>query len=161
MNGDHETDDDLLAMLGPPGRCNGTALRKATRRLSQLYDDVIEPCGLRSTQRSILVHIARAGTPSISELAASLVLDRGALTHTLRPLERDGYVSVQNYPKDRRTRLVSLTPAGRDKLAESTRLWTDAQRRFETSYGAEAAAALRNCLDIIASDDFVQAFRKI
>lgn len=153
-------DDDLLAMLGPPGRCNGTALRKATRRLSQLYDDIIEPSGLRSTQRSILVHIARAGSPGISELAASLVLDRGALTHTLRPLERDGYVQVQADPKDKRSRLVTLTQKGREKLAESTLLWAEAQRRFEVSFGGEDAAALRRCLDIIASDGFTQAFLK-
>ncbi len=59
-------------------RCNGTALRKANRRVSQLYDAVLAPCGLRSTQRSILTHIARVGRPSMGELASSLVLDRSA-----------------------------------------------------------------------------------
>ena len=54
--------------------CNGTALRKATRRVSQLYDSVLAPCGLRSTQRSILIHIARAGAPTMGDLAAALVL---------------------------------------------------------------------------------------
>src|SRR6202047_258099 len=75
-------------------RCNGTALRKATRRVSQLYDAVLAPCGLRSTQRSILIHVARAGTPTMGDLAAALVLDRSALAHNLKPLERDGFVAV-------------------------------------------------------------------
>src|ERR1700758_603334 len=78
----------------PETVCNGTALRKATRRVSQLYDAVLSPCGLRSTQRSILIHIARTGTPTMGDLAAALVLDRSALAHNLKPLERDGFVAV-------------------------------------------------------------------
>ena len=30
--------------------CVGTATRKASRRLTQLYDNALSPCGLRSTQ---------------------------------------------------------------------------------------------------------------
>jgi hypothetical protein len=52
------------------------------------------PCGLRSTQRSMLVSIARAGRPPMGEFAASLVLDRSALAHKLKPLEREGLVEV-------------------------------------------------------------------
>jgi len=67
-------------------------VRKASRRVSQLYDAILAPCGLRTTQRAILNHISRAGTPSVGELAADLVMDRGALAHNLKPLERDGFV---------------------------------------------------------------------
>jgi DNA-binding MarR family transcriptional regulator len=77
-------------------------LRKATRRVSQLYDFALEPCGLRTTQRAILSHIARTETPPIGELAEALVMDRGALTHNLKPLERDGLVEVGIDPDDRR-----------------------------------------------------------
>ncbi len=72
--------------LAPPGRCNGLSLRKATRRVSQLYDLALTPCGLRSTQRSILIQIARMGQAGMGELADALVLDRSALAHTLKPL---------------------------------------------------------------------------
>src|ERR1700742_1680919 len=58
--------------------CNCTALRKATRRVSQLYDSALEPCGLRTTQRAILNQIARTDTPALGELAEVLVMDRGA-----------------------------------------------------------------------------------
>ena len=40
-----------------PSLCCATATRKASRRLTQLYDDVLEPCGLRSTQAAILVEL--------------------------------------------------------------------------------------------------------
>lgn len=150
--------DDIVA-LPQPNLCNGTALRKATRRVSQLYDAVLAPCGLRSTQRSILIHIARAGTPTMGDLAASLVLDRSALAHNLKPLERDGLVAVVPDPKDRRSRLVALTTRGNAKLRESMELWKQAQDRFETAFGSEQARAMRESLALITAPEFAAAFQ--
>jgi DNA-binding MarR family transcriptional regulator len=140
------------------GWCNGTALRKATRRVSQLYDTILAPCGLRSTQRSILVHIARAGAPTMGDLANSLVLDRSALGHNLKPLERDGLVSVLPGDDDRRNRVITLTELGKEKLMESTRLWAQAQHRFEVAFGNDAARDLRRTLEKVVSDEFFEAF---
>ena len=139
--------------------CNCTALRKATRRVSQLYDSALEPCGLRTTQRSILMQIARSGSPpSLGELAEALVMDRGALTHTLKPLERDRLVEIRIDPEDRRNRLVALTAAGRQKIEQSTVLWKRAQQGFETAFGVAKSAALREALEFVVSEDFVTAF---
>jgi DNA-binding MarR family transcriptional regulator len=139
-------------------QCSCTSLRKASRRMSQLYDAILSPCGLRTTQRAILNHIARAGTPSVGELATDLVMDRGALAHNLKPLERDGYVRQDVDPRDRRNRVVSLTEEGRAKLRESERLWASAQRKFDKSYGPAASEALREALALIASDRFIASF---
>jgi len=138
--------------------CNCTALRKATRRVSQLYDSALEPCGLRSTQRTILSQIARSGTPPLGELAEALVMDRGALTHNLKPLQRDGLVKISVDPQDRRNRLVALTAQGRAKLAESDALWARAQRGFEAGFGTTKSASLRKALEFLVSDNFVNAF---
>jgi DNA-binding MarR family transcriptional regulator len=144
--------------IGQKSLCNCTALRKATRRVSQLYDSALEPCGLRTTQRAILNHIARAGNPPLGELAEALVMDRGALTHNLKPLERDRLVDISVDPDDRRNRLVALTAAGRAKLAESEPLWKRAQQRFEAGFGAAKSASLRKALEYLVSEDFVAAF---
>jgi DNA-binding MarR family transcriptional regulator len=138
--------------------CNCTALRKATRRVSQLYDAALEPCGLRTTQRAILSQIARTGTPPLGELAEALVMDRGALTHNLKPLERDGLVKIEIDPQDRRNRLVALTASGRAKLAESEALWQRAQQGFERAFGAAKSNSLRKALEFLVSDGFATAF---
>ena len=140
--------------------CNGAALRKATRRLTQLYDNVLAPCALRSSQRSILVHIDRAGQPTMTELAYALVLDRSALAHNIKPLERDGYLVQIRDAHDGRSRRLELTKAGKAKLVEANRLWRKAQDRFEAVYGADRAAALRHSLAVIFSDEFESAFTK-
>ena len=140
------------------GQCSCTSLRKASRRVSQLYDAILAPCGLRTTQRAILNHISRAGSPSVGELAADLVMDRGALAHNLKPLERDGYVRQEVDPRDRRNRVVSLTAEGRAKLRESELLWARAQKKFDKAYGSAAAATLREALSLIASAKFIASF---
>ena len=139
--------------------CNCTALRKASRRVSQLYDEALASCGLRVTQLAILNQILRMRTPAMGELARALVMDRGALAHNLKPLERDGLIEAIADPADRRNRLISLTRAGRKKLVESGRSWARAQKRFEASFGAEESAALRRTLAFIASDEFLEAFQ--
>jgi DNA-binding MarR family transcriptional regulator len=142
----------------PKSSCNCTALRKATRRVSQLYDAALEPCGLRTTQRAILSQIARTGTPPLGELAEALVMDRGALTHNLKPLERDRLVKIEIDPQDRRNRLVALTASGRARLAQSEALWQRAQLGFERGFGAAKSSALRKALEFLTSEDFVTAF---
>lgn len=135
-------------------QCNNTALRKATRRVSQFYDALLAPSGIRSTQRSILIHISRAGQPTMGELAADLVLDRSALAHNLKPLERDGLVSVTIDHADRRSRRVKLTRRGEQTLRGSMKYWKQAQERFEFVLGAKQASALRSALQIVSSSKF-------
>ncbi|HUO00239.1 MAG TPA: MarR family transcriptional regulator [Bradyrhizobium sp.] len=114
---------------------------------------------MRTTQRSILIQIARSGAPSLGELAEALVMDRGALTHNLKPLERDGLLEINVDPQDRRNRQVELTAKGRKKLEESARLWKGAQDGFETAFGAAKSAALREALAYVVSEDFAAAFK--
>ncbi|CAE6906673.1 hypothetical protein R69608_03255 [Paraburkholderia nemoris] len=144
--------------LKDPLVCNGAALRKASRRLSQLYDTALAPCGLNSAQRSILVHIERRGSPTMTELAYALVLDRSALARNIKPLERDGYLVQKPDDEDGRSRRVELTAAGSTKLHEANRLWRKAQKRFEEVYGEDRAATLRVALSEIYSDEFALAF---
>ena len=135
-------------------RCNLTALRKATRRVSQLYDQILATSGLRGTQRAILVYVRRSGSPTMGELATALVLDRTALNHNLKPLERDGLVTVTVDKNDHRSRLVRLTKRGEARLAESQAAWLEAQDRFETTFGARQAADLRQTLELVAALEF-------
>ena len=95
----------------------------------------------------------------MGELARALVMDRGALAHNVKPLERDGLIETVADPADGRNRLIALTRAGRRKIAEAERSWARAQQRFEASFGAKDSAALRRALDFIASDGFLDAFK--
>ncbi|PIK73555.1 MarR family transcriptional regulator [Methylobacterium frigidaeris] len=133
-------------------------MRRATRSVGQLYDDALAPSGLRTTQYGLLGMIRRLGTPTMGELADAMVMDLSGLAHTLKPLTRDGYVSVVPDPQDRRARRIALTPSGAAKLAEATPLWRAAQNRFEAVFGPERAGLLRDLLHELALPDFRAAF---
>jgi DNA-binding MarR family transcriptional regulator len=134
--------------------CNNAAAKRASRRLGLFYDDVLAPSGLRATQHALLQQIARLGAPSMTTLATALVLDRSALSHTLRPLERDALIALHPAKNDRRIKLVALTDEGRAKLDACDALWQSAQKRFEATFGVEEASILRSTLDELASLDF-------
>lgn len=139
-------------------RCNNGTLRKATRALGQLYDDVLAPSGLRTSQFSLLVHIDELHEPTIKELGRELVMDVSALSHSLKPLARDGFVRLVPNPDDGRSKRVTLTKAGQAKVVATRKLWRVAQRRFEAAYGAEEARRLREAVIILASPGFARAF---
>lgn len=140
--------------------CNCTALRKASRRISQLYDMALAPSGIKTTQRAILAQIARSEPTTVGKLAEALVIDGGALAHTLKPLQRDGLVAVAVDPDDRRNRLITLTRHGRKKLAETEGLWAKAQQGFEAAFGPAESESLREALGFMISDEFAATFEK-
>jgi DNA-binding MarR family transcriptional regulator len=60
---------------------------------------------------------------SISDVSALLAMDRTTLTANLKPLERRGLVAVTVDNADKRTRRLSLTPAGRALLSSAVPAW--------------------------------------
>ena len=135
--------------------CCGTAMRKASRRIAQLYDVALAPSGLKSTQYAILSELSRRETapPTLQDLALSMVMDRSTLGHNLRPLERDGLVALEEGVADRRTRHIVLTKRGRTRLEGARVHWQKAQDRVHEIIGRPQADRLRKTLLGIAYDD--------
>jgi DNA-binding MarR family transcriptional regulator len=140
--------------------CSNSALRRATRQLGQLYEEVFAPSGLRGTQFGLLTQIHMNDKPSLKFLADGLVMDLSALGHTLKPLIRDGLVELVPDEKDKRVKRATLTGAGRAKWEEANRLWAEARDRFENAFGAEASEELRKTLNRISSPAFAESFRR-
>jgi len=134
--------------------CNCLALRQATRHVTQFYDQLLAPNGLRATQLAILGRLQRGGPMPINALAAALVMDRTTLGRNILPLERDGLIEIGASPTDRRRREVRLTAAGTARLRAATQNWKVAQQRFDQVFGIDRAAALRDLLREVVASDF-------
>ena len=135
--------------------CHATALRKASRRVTALYDVTLAPSGLRSTQFAILSELVDRGQgpPTLNQLADLLVLDRSGLGHSLRPLEREGLIRLEISSRDRRSTLVVLTDQGRERYAYAHTLWQKAPDRYASVVGEAQANRLRQHLLEIGYDD--------
>src|SRR5579875_2528229 len=75
--------------------CNCLAVRQAARHITQFYDELLAPSGLRTTQFSILAKLRRFGPITINALARDLVMDRTTLGRNILPLEREGLIAVR------------------------------------------------------------------
>jgi DNA-binding MarR family transcriptional regulator len=114
--------------------CTCFNLRKATRAVTQLYDDTLRPSGLRATQFSLLTVIWIMGKVSITRLAEEAVMDRTTLARNLDLLEEQGLVRIQA-GDDARVREVSLTPAGHNSLTAAFPYWKKAQALVTKNLG--------------------------
>lgn len=116
--------------------CTSFNLRKATRVVTHLYDEMLKPSGLRSTQYSLLTVLSLGRSETISNLADKLVMDRTTLTRNLKPLQTQGW--IKRVPgEDRRTRTWAITPQGRKVLVRALPLWQQAQKDTVNLLGKE------------------------
>jgi DNA-binding MarR family transcriptional regulator len=127
----------MAAIASPPlPPCACGRLRRAARALTQLYDDVMAPSGLRVTQFSLLRTVAHNGSTRITELAAAQLLDRTALSRNLDPLVERGLVGIMP-GRDARTREVAITAKGRAAVRAAEPHWKRAQARVAKRLGSQ------------------------
>lgn len=97
----------LLALLGA----------EAMRRLR----DAHTAHGLKPRQFQILGLLHDHGGLAQGDLMRAMAIDPSILVTLLNPLEADGLVARERDPADRRRHLVTLTRAGKQKLARASR----------------------------------------
>jgi DNA-binding MarR family transcriptional regulator len=98
-------------------------VQRAARALARRFDEALRPLGLTNGQFSLIMSLNRPTPPGMAAVASLLAMDRTTLTAALKPLERRGVVTVTVDQKDRRSRLMALTPAGVALLAKAVPVW--------------------------------------
>ena len=132
--------------------CACTNIRKTARVITQFYDELLQPGGLRVTQAILLVAVALSEQETVMHLAEKLAMDRSALARSLKPLEELGLLTVEP-GNDRRTRLVRLTAEGQQALVRMLPYWRQAQAQLDERFGSQMMQTfLANLRRIGASD---------
>lgn len=106
-------------------------VQRAARALGRRFDDVLRPLDLSHGQFSLLISLNRPEPPTLGSVAALLAMDRTTLTANLKPLERRRLVKVSVDKEDKRSRRLSITPAGRTLLNKAYPLWTKTHAEIE------------------------------
>ena len=105
--------------------------RKASRSVTQLFDQILAPAGLRSTQLVILITGQLLGPSSIARLARELVMDRSTLTRNLKPLMNMGLLQFSQ--GDGKHKAVEVTVEGQAALLRSAPTGSRLKRTWSTS----------------------------
>jgi MarR family 2-MHQ and catechol resistance regulon transcriptional repressor len=107
---------------------------------------VVLPDGVTLTQFSALEALLHRGPLYQSELATKLLKSGGNLTLVVDNLERDGLVTRERDPEDRRYVKVSLTPKGRKFITDLfPKLVVSLTREFSVLTRSDQATLARLC----------------
>jgi DNA-binding MarR family transcriptional regulator len=131
------------------GYCASFNFRRAARAVTRLYDLALEDSGVRSTQFTLLVGIAKNQPVAMGDLAHVLMIDPTTLTRSLRLLEKEGLIKISGRSA-RRQRFLNLTQKGEQALKRSLPAWRKAHGQFVSAVGAKYWNDLRNELETLA-----------
>jgi len=110
------------------------SFRRATRALTQHYEEALRPLGLKGTQFTLLQALSLTGEVSQGKLGEILAIDSTTLTRTLAIMMRQGWI-VSRPGEDRRERLLSLSKAGRAEYKRALPHWEKVQQELRAQFG--------------------------
>ena len=114
--------------------CACANLRRSARAVTRMYNRELRSSGLELTQFTLLMALNLTGETSQGNLGKLLALDTTSLTRMLKILTNRAWIGMKT-GDDRREKLLSLTPAGRQKLEQCRPLWERAQKRLQKGLG--------------------------
>jgi DNA-binding MarR family transcriptional regulator len=110
------------------------SIRRASRTLTQIYDEALRPLGLRATQFTVLQALSLAGEVLQGDLGQMLAMDSTTLTRTLEILSRHGWID-KLIGEDLRERRIRLSKAGQLQFEKAVPLWEEAQADLRHKLG--------------------------
>lgn len=138
----HSPGSARLALWSRPGYL--------VRRLHQihyaLFTEECQPFSITPVQYGLLTALAERGILDQVSLAEELGIDRSNVAEVLSRLETRGLVTRAANPRDRRAKLASLTPAGRDLVEGMFTAMQHAQERLLAPLPAPERAAFMAAL---------------
>jgi DNA-binding MarR family transcriptional regulator len=87
----------------------------------------------------------------LTDLAERSGLTKQAVGEVIPELEQLGYVTREPDPRDRRAKIIKLTPKGRDACLTGRRLFAEIEAEWAEQFGDELLAALREAAEQIAA----------
>jgi DNA-binding MarR family transcriptional regulator len=101
-----------------------------------LYENVLRPFGLSSTQFTVLQSLSLAGEVSQGQLGEILAMDSTSLTRTLAIMRRHRWIEERR-GTDRRERKLRLARQGETRFHRALPVWNKVQRRLRHRLGDE------------------------
>ena len=131
----------MTTPFSPTLPCMCASFRRASRALTQAYEDCLRPTGLRATQFTILQALSLAGEVTQRKLGQILAMDSTTLTRTLTTISRRGWIEKRR-GEDRREWRMRLSRAGEIQFKQALPYWEEAQAEARRKLGDELADSL-------------------
>ncbi|MBL8176827.1 MAG: winged helix DNA-binding protein [Bryobacterales bacterium] len=126
--------------------CLCATLRRATRVVTQLYEEAFRPLGLTAPQYTVMAVLTFGGPMPHTRLGELLATDATTLTRTLQLMTRNGWIETAT-GQDRRQRIVSLTGEGAAIFERAKPVWQAVQQKLYQAYGTAEWSRLFTLVD--------------
>jgi DNA-binding MarR family transcriptional regulator len=143
--------------MGSPGRgarvaheigrdCLAVRVRLLGRAVTRIYDTALRPHGLTVAQLNLLATIATRQPVAAGLVARLLSMEVSTLSRNAQLLQHDGLIQIERAGHGN-GRVLTLTEAGGEKLAELRPAWRDAQKQAYDLIGGAVATSIARRVD--------------
>ncbi len=110
--------------------CMCLSIRKASRNITQAYNEEFKGLGINITQFSVLAILAGTGKQTITKVAHQLGSERTTVTRAIAILEKKKLIKIV-LGADKRERLIAISKKGIEILDLARPHWKSAQLKIE------------------------------
>ncbi len=122
--------------------CLGFRLRLLDRITSRIFNQELQPLGIRHTQLILLVALQKLGQTTPIRLGKWLSIEKSTLSRNLKLLRQLQFVSGAD-PEDPQSTALQITDKGAELLCRALPLWENAQRKTSQLFGEDADVQIR------------------
>jgi len=150
------------AVLPEPAHAPGLGrlVMQVSRELRTLADRQLAPLGLTMQQAELVIATFLHGEKGSRHLTSLVLTDEAGVSRLVDRLEAKGLVRRRPSPRDRRSRALELTPAGRAVVARMRRRRAVVDQRLREGISADDIAATRDVL-LRVLDNIARAARAV
>lgn len=130
-------DEDWVPMDHP-----GHYLSRISRGLTRIGDARLRPLGLATAQLPVLSMLSGGKQLAQAELAKTAKVEQPTMAQLLARMERDGLIRREPDPRDRRSSLVILTDAARERLPAGRQVLREGNAEMTRGLSAEEVRTL-------------------
>ena len=128
-------------------QCFNLAMRKSTRIITQFYEERLAEVGLKVGQFTLLRAVHYRKKTTNKELQKILVLDQTTLSRNIKPLIRDGLLTITTDHQDQRSKIISLSTKGEITYQKALPIWRDIQQTLVEKLGSNEVSAILKLAD--------------
>ena len=136
--------------------CICFSLGKVSRQMTRVYWERLAKYGLSQPQFFLLIALYEEDNILITRLAEKVALDKSTLTGILDRLERDGLITRQATPNDRRALYIRLTEQSRSLRDDLTHIYNDTNQQFLSRLTDHEREVFDNILDKLKFTNDIQ-----
>lgn len=127
-------------------------LGAVSRKMARHYNSKLGAGGITIVQSWVLFHLAGREGSSIKEIAAAIQLDSPVVTGVVDRLVKEGLVTRQEDPNDRRSVKISITARGNEIVEEISSTVAEYNQRIRSIVQEEDLPAFERALAALEAD---------